>query len=201
VAPEWFTLGAFTLGWLVMITAMMLPTLLPTLRSVGRLASRPGRAMAATALGYTVVWLLIGVAARASDGALHLVVDHTLLATHQWLVTVALLLIGGLLQASRYTRRAADRCRSYRSIVISGWHGTSHLSDAWSIGVVYGVSCATCCITLVGTMMAIGMAHVGWMVVLGALMAVFKSQRFGAFVGWAVAASCLAGATVVAIGH
>src|SRR6516165_9555311 len=67
--PSWAAAGASFLGmWVVMMVAMMLPSLLPMLRryreAVGGAATPGlGRLTAIVGLGYFAVWTLFGVAA------------------------------------------------------------------------------------------------------------------------------------------
>ncbi|MHA7152989.1 copper chaperone, partial [Burkholderia pseudomallei] len=61
-------------AWLLMIVAMMLPTVLPLLRTFERLtAARPerNRLMLLVVLGYLAAWSAFGLLAQAGDAGLH----------------------------------------------------------------------------------------------------------------------------------
>jgi hypothetical protein len=73
-------------GWLLMTTAMMLPTTLPLLRRFERLTSaRPDRhrLVALLIAGYLLVWGAFGIAAHLLDAVLHQIVRQS--ACSQWL--------------------------------------------------------------------------------------------------------------------
>ncbi|MGH8966458.1 MAG: DUF2182 domain-containing protein, partial [Actinomycetes bacterium] len=76
-------IGAFLAVWLVMIGAMMLPTVVPLLRlfvPVTARAPQPGRARAAFLAGYLVVWTGFAGLALLGDAGV-----HALVAAWPWL--------------------------------------------------------------------------------------------------------------------
>ena len=81
---------AFTVGWTLMIVAMMLPSSVPLVVTfaalVGRRA-RPGRLVVLLLLGYLLVWGGFGLAAWAADRGVHAAVDALpWLAAHPQLI-------------------------------------------------------------------------------------------------------------------
>jgi predicted metal-binding membrane protein len=71
-------IAGFLAVWLVMIGAMMLPTVVPLVRlfaAVSARAPHPARAMAALGAGYVAVWVAFAPLALLGDAGVHAVVD------------------------------------------------------------------------------------------------------------------------------
>jgi predicted metal-binding membrane protein len=100
-------------GWLLMIAAMMLPTVLPLLRLFERLVhGRPdrGQLVALLICGYLLAWAGFGVAAHLLDLGLHETARRTeWLTAYGWAIGVAVLAIAGLFQFSRLKYRCLDK--------------------------------------------------------------------------------------------
>ncbi len=178
-APAGYLVAVYAGGWLLMVTAMMLPTLSPLLIGVGRLGVRSRTLQLCTIAGYGLVWLGVGLAMRLGDLVLHQLMDASPLASRPRVVGGGLLLMGAALQCSPVVRHAADRCRSPAATVMRHWRGRNPLLEAFDIGLVYGTDCARCCAGLTGVMFAVGMTHPLWMALLGAAMAILKTRRLG----------------------
>ncbi|AIO65300.1 DUF2182 domain-containing protein [Burkholderia oklahomensis] len=185
-------------AWLLMIVAMMLPTVLPLLRTFERLtAARPdrNRLMLLVVLGYLAVWSVFGLAVDAGDAGLHALARRTpWLAWHGWLVGAIVLTLAGAYQFSSLKYRCLDKCRSPLMFVSEQWRGGSARRDSFLLGVRHGLFCVGCCWMLMCLMFAVGAGSVGWMLALGAVMAVEKNLPRGgrlsaplgvALLGWA----------------
>ena len=185
-------------GFLLMIAAMMLPTVLPLLRHFDRLtAMRSDRAMLIAALvsGYVLVWLGFGLVAHALDLELHHIArTWGWLVTNAWAVGAGLLMVAGLFQFSRLKYHCLDRCRTPLSFIIHHWHGVSPRRDSFALGVHHGVFCVGCCWAIMLLMFVVGTGNVGWMLMLGAAMAIEKNASWGrklsqplgfGLIGWA----------------
>ena len=59
------------------------------------------------------------------------------------------------------------------------WQGQRDRRNAFRLGIHHGVFCVGCCWALMLLMFAVGVAHLGWMLVLGAVMAVEKNVSWG----------------------
>src|SRR5687768_4336514 len=174
---------AFTLGWTLMIVAMMLPSSVPLVVTFAALVARrarPARLVALLLLGYLVVWAGFGFVAWAADRAVHAAVDALpWLAAHPQLILGVTLLVAGLWQFSPLRDRCLDECRSPLGFVMNRWRGISERREALLMGVAHGAFCVGCCWSLMLVMFGIGISSLTAMLVLGGLTAVEKNLPQG----------------------
>jgi predicted metal-binding membrane protein len=170
-------------GWVLMSAAMMLPTALPLLAVFGRLTARRqdgGTLMALVVVGYLLVWAAFGVAAHALDAGLHvLVVATPWLWLNGWIVGAGVLAVAGAFQFSALKYHCLDKCRTPFSFVHQHWRGRSARREAFLLGAHHGVFCVGCCWAIMLLMFVVGTGSVGWMLALGAVMAVEKNATWG----------------------
>jgi predicted metal-binding membrane protein len=170
-------------GWLLMIAAMMLPTVLPLLHRFDRLtAARGDRSLLVALLvaGYLLVWLAFGVVAHALDAVLHsLVWRSAWLVLNGWALGACVLMIAGLFQFSRLKYHCLDKCRTPLGFIVQHWHGVSPWRDAFMLGAHHGLFCVGCCWAIMLLMFVVGTGNVGYMLVLGAVMAIEKNAAWG----------------------
>ena len=163
-------------GWVLMLTAMMLPTTLPLLEIFGRLtALRADRRslLALVIIGYLAVWGIFGLAAHlAIWGVLSVARQWDWLTAHGWLLGAVTLAAAGLYQFSKLKYRCLDQCRTPLSFVIERWRGAQEKWHAFALGASHGAFCVGCCWALMLLMFVVGTANIGWMLALGAVMAV-----------------------------
>lgn len=184
--------GLYIAGWTLMTVAMMLPTTLPLLEIFRRLtAQRPDHKQLVTLVivGYLTAWLGFGVAAHLGDWVLHELVEHIQwLAENAWVIGAGTLLVAGGFQFSRLKYRCLDKCRTPLSFVTEHWRGRHDRRNALMLGIKHGVFCVGCCWALMLLMFGVGIGNVGWMLALGAVMAVEKNMPWGhklsAPLGW-----------------
>jgi len=69
------------------------------------------------------------------------------------------------------------------SFVTCHWHGVDAKKESLRLGWDHGVFCVGCCWALMLLMFAFSAAHLVWMLVLGAIMAVEKNASWGRRVG------------------
>src|SRR5436305_13402444 len=148
--PEqtWPGAAASFLGmWIVMMMAMMLPSLVPMLRryrqAVGRTGeARLGRLTALVGVGYFFVWTVFGMAAFPLSVALARAVP---------IAVGVVVLIAGCLQLTAWKARHLAYCREApgRGRTLPADAGT-----AWRHGLRLGLHCSRCC----GRRMAVRLA-------------------------------------------
>lgn len=176
-------LGAFVAGWVLMSVAMMLPTSLPLVLTFRRLLAGRRDAGALVALlvaGYLAVWTAVGVVAHLGDLGVHQLVDHwPWLHRREGLVTVATLAAAGILQLTPLKHACLTRCRSPLSFVAERWGRGAPRRDALALGVRHGLFCVGCCWPLMLLMFAFACGNLGWMLGLGAVMALEKNVAWG----------------------
>jgi len=170
-------------GWLLMSAAMMLPTALPLLAIFERLTEPRGDRAALRALvvaGYLAVWSSFGLAAHLIDVGLHTLVSRSAwLAANGWMVGAAVLALAGAFQFSALKYHCLDKCRTPFSFVHAHWRDRHPGWESFRLGVDHGLFCVGCCWAIMLIMFVVGAGSVGWMLMLGAVMAVEKNAAWG----------------------
>lgn len=195
-------LAIFTAFWLLMVSAMMLPTTVPMVRmfhTVSAGADRPGRARAAFLAAYLAIWLAFAAVALLGDLVVHAVVERwAWLAAHDELVLAATLALAGGMQFSALKRRCLTVCRDARTMLFA--HYRRGVAAAWALGIRHGMSCLGCCWALMLVMFATGVGSLWWMAGLTAVMVAEKTTRWGPRIVGPVGIVLLYAAATVALG-
>jgi len=201
-----FTLIAlYVIGWTLMTVAMMLPTTPPLLQIFRRLTiRRPDRSQLITLViaGYLTVWMGFGVAAHFADWLLHEFAERSAwLEANAWVIGAGTLLLAGGFQFSRLKYRCLDKCRAPLSFVTEYWRGRHDFRNAFALGVHHGIFCLGCCWALMLLMFAVGIGNIGWMFVLGAIMAIEKNLPWGRSLSMPVGAALLGWGAFLVFNH
>ncbi len=179
VAPTLIYAG----GWLLMTAAMMLPTTLPLVMVFRRLTQgRRDRAwlLALLFLGYFGAWFGFGILAHLLGLLLLALARASLWLTFNgWIVGAGILLAAGLFQFSPLKYRCLEGCRSPLAFVLARWSGVRPGRESLALGVAHGLYCVGCCWLLMLLMFVVGTGSLGWMLALGAVMALEKNSRWG----------------------
>ena len=141
------TFGALFPMWAIMMAAMMLPTLVPTLRSyedlmVSANGSRAG--WSGVLLGYFIIWVGFAAVIAAAQVALIAVgaVDALGSASSVW-IAAALLIVVGLFQFSRAKEICHGVCHAPMMYFVGHWK-----TGFWGglrMGLGLGAFCVGCC--------------------------------------------------------
>ena len=195
----------YVAGWLLMTIAMMLPTTFPLVTVFARLtgARRERTALLAWLVaGYVAVWAAFGVAAYAVHAAVHAWTEgNGWVWAHAWIIGAATLAIAGAFQFSRLKERCLDECRSPMAFAVSRWRGAHPRREAFRLGIDHGAYCVGCCWALMLLMFTVGLGSIGWMVVLGVLMAIEKNVSWGRRIARPLGAILLASGAAIAAVH
>jgi predicted metal-binding membrane protein len=188
-------------GFLLMVAAMMLPTSLPLLRRFALMVGdrADGRALLALLIGgYLLVWTGFGLVAHVLDWAVHDLL-HRMggLARHGWVVGAVVLAVAGAFQFSRLKYRCLSACRTPMSFIAQHWTGRAAGRAALRLGLHHGLFCVGCCWAIMLLMFVVGTGNVGWMLLLGAVMAVEKNSRWGRLLSAPLGVALLAAAALV----
>jgi predicted metal-binding membrane protein len=173
----------FVLGWTLMVFAMMLPTSLPLIALFQTMTrGRPDHKLLVVLLiiGYIGVWAWFGLVVHLGDLALHELTEQTWwLSVNSWVLGSGILLVAGVYQFTPLKYHCLDKCRSPLSFIMGHWTGKNERTQALRLGLHHGIFCIGCCWSLMLLMFAVGTGNIGWMLVLGALMAVEKNLPWG----------------------
>jgi predicted metal-binding membrane protein len=139
--------------WLVMMVAMMLPSLAPMLwryhETVGRLGhSRAGRLTACVGIGYFAVWAALGAAVFPPGAAFAaLAMQWPAFARSVPVAIGAGVVIAGMLQFSAWKTRHLACCRDTSPCVVDEGRAlaAANLAHAWRYGMRHGQHCVCCC--------------------------------------------------------
>lgn len=173
--------GFFLVTWIVMMAAMMLPSIVPFTIGMGRLMRAEGIGATGTALltlGYFVVWSAAGVIAYLVWSAFEDLSAGS--STDAARAGAAVLLVAAVYQLTPLKRVCLRHCRSPGLLILQ--HGPRAVSSrfgAVSAGVAHGVYCLGCCWALMGVLLALGVMSLVWMGVVAAVIAVEKVSRYG----------------------
>jgi predicted metal-binding membrane protein len=188
------SLGFYLTVWVVMMAAMMFPSVAPTVLMYDRLreghrARGRGAAPDATALfvaGYLLVWTLAGLVAY---GLFELVraIDPPFLAWDDAgrYVTAGVIVAAALYQVTPLKEVCLVKCRSPMMFLAERWrHGRA---GALELGARHGAWCLGCCWALMAGLFAVGVMSLGWMALIAAFIAAEKLIPWPAAARFAVA--------------
>ena len=174
-AGPWTTLGAlgwFTGVWVVMMAAMMFPSLAPTAALYARMA-RDRIAPLLFCGGYLVAWAAAGAAAfaiaRAGDAILGDVLAWD--RAGRW-VAGATLIAAALYELSPLKDVCLSKCRSPLGFLVGAWRDGR--AGALRMGARHGAWCVGCCWALMASLFALGIMSITWMAVIAGLIALEK---------------------------
>ena len=166
-------------GWVVMVVAMMLPPALPMLDVLRALTARrraPGLLVAVGAAAFVAVWTVVGALLIGAAGAVRTgVAVVPWLAAHPAVVAGVVVGAAGAYQFGPWKDRCLTACRSPRGFAARHWHGENPVLDVATLAGAYALSCAGCCVALMGVAVVVdgaaGTVALPAMVVLAAVMA------------------------------
>ncbi len=157
--------------WLVMMVAMMLPSLVPMLgryrQAVGRTGeTRLGRLTALVGIGYFLIWTVFGMAVFPLGAALAAIeMQQPALARAVPAAVGVVMLIAGAFQFTAWKARHLACCRE------APGHGRTLPADAGTAlrhGLRLGLDCSRCCAGLMAILLVIGVMDLRAMAVVTA---------------------------------
>jgi predicted metal-binding membrane protein len=169
----WTDLGAFGwfVGvWVVMMGAMMFPSVAPTVALYARLAvERRPVAPSLFAAGYLLVWSIAGVAAFVGAEVVSGPFDWD--RAGRW-AAGAVLLAAAAYELTPLKDVCLRRCRSPLGFLLGSWR--SGPGGALEMGAKHGAWCLGCCWALMLSLFALGVMSVAWMAFVAGLIAFEK---------------------------
>lgn len=175
------TLGFYVTAWVVMMAAMMFPSIWPMVLMYQRVqrakAERVREAeWGATAIfvaGYLVTWTTAGLVFYVVLEAGHaLSIDALSWDRGGPYVAGAVLVAAAGYQLTPLKDVCLSKCRNPLGFVLGGWQPGR--LGALRIGIEHGAWCVGCCWMLMAALFALGVMSVGWMIFIAGLIAAEK---------------------------
>jgi len=195
-------LGRFLGVWVVMMAAMMLPSVSPTVALYARMTRRRGlsRSLLFTS-GYLLAW---GAAGLAAYGLFRLGASlfGGELAWHaggRWCAG-AVLTVAALYELTPLKDVCLEKCRGPLGVLLGTWREGRR--GALEMGARHAAWCVGCCWALMAALLALGAMSVAWMALVAALITLEKTIPWRRAATWGTAAALLLLAVgVVAVPH
>jgi predicted metal-binding membrane protein len=199
-------LGFFVTTWVVMLAAMMFPSVAPMViayarihrhrRTMGRYA--PPGCTAVFVAGYLIMWTFFGGVAYALYAAVTSLFPDFLSSDRGGRYLAAgVIFAAALYQLTKAKDICLTKCRTPMDFILhrmrSGYRG------ALRMGLEHGAWCVGCCWALMVSLFALGVMSVGWMAVVGSFIAVEKMFPWKRFANRSVAAALAAIALGIAL--
>ncbi len=174
--------------WVVMMVAMMQPTLVPMLwryrQAIGRAGEvRLGRLTLVVGLGYFCVWTLFGMAAFLAGAVLAATErQQPALMRADPIAVGVVVLIAGAFQFTAWKARRLACCRAAPDMM------PADAITAWRHGLRLGRHCCDCCAPLMAVLLVIGVMDLRAMAVVTAAISVERLAPAGERVAHAIGA-------------
>jgi len=193
------TAGLFLVTWLVMMVAMMFPSVAPMTLAFASFTRSRGEGYVPTAvfvLGYLIVWTAVGLVPLAVLQA----VDKIWMTPPSWLprAGAAVIIVAGIYQFTPLKDACLRACRSPLGFIMTHNFGGGPAA-AVRAGMSHGLYCLGCCWALMAVLAVLGLMNIAWMAVIAAVFFVEKNVRRGELLPRVVGAVCIgAGLAILA---
>ena len=198
--------GFFVATWVVMLAAMMFPSVAPMVvaydriqqhrRKTGRYA--PAGATAVFVAGYLLAWTVFGLVAYSLYMSVASLAPG-LFGSDQGgrYVAAGVILLAAVYQLTPAKNVSLMKCRTPMDFILHrmrpGYRG------ALVMGVEHGAWCVACCWALMTALFALGVMSIGWMALIGAFIAGEKMLPWKRLANLSVAVALAVIALVVAL--
>lgn len=189
--PEWTPAyaGLIFFMWLVMMTAMMLPSAAPTILLVGALArhrsANPGAVPVTAALfasGYLLVWCGFSLAATLLQWGLNKAgLLSEALALGNAILASTVSIAAGVYQWTPLKDSCLKHCRSPAEFLVRHWHKGA--LGAVQTGIRHGLFCLGCCWILMALLFVGGLMNLAWVALIALFVLFEKTMPWGGRMG------------------
>jgi predicted metal-binding membrane protein len=169
------TAGWFLAVWVVMMAAMMFPSVAPTVALYSRMTGRRSLASPLVfASGYLVTWAGAGALAFALAAAGGAVAGDVLAwdRAGRW-VAGATLIVAAVYELTPLKDVCLGKCRSPLGFLLGSWRAGRW--GALQMGAKNGAWCVGCCWALMAALFALGVMSIVWMAFVAGLIAIEKT--------------------------
>jgi predicted metal-binding membrane protein len=174
-------LGFWVTAWVVMMAAMMFPSIAPMVVMYARIEEgkrQNGQPVesGATALfigGYLLTWAAAGLVGYAIiEGGRALDIGFLAWDSAGPYLAGGVIVAAGIYQLTPLKDACLRRCRSPMMFLLTAWRPGR--IGALQMGTEHGAWCVGCCWGLMAALFALGVMSIGWMVLIAALIATEK---------------------------
>ncbi len=168
------TLGWFVGVWIVMMAAMMFPSVAPTVALYSRMTrSRDPVAPLVFTGGYLLTWTAVGVGAFGLSELGGRLFGDTLAwdSGGKWFAG-GILVLAAAYELTPLKEVCLGKCRSPLGYLLGSWR--DGLAGALRMGAGHGAWCVGCCWALMAALFALGVMSIAWMAFVAALIALEK---------------------------
>jgi predicted metal-binding membrane protein len=168
------TFGWFLTVWVVMMAAMMFPSVAPTAALYSRMTrQRSPLSPLMFASGYLFTWAGAGVLAFAIGVAITSISGDFLAwdGAGRW-VAGGTLVVAAVYELTPMKDVCLAKCRSPLGFLLGSWR--DGWSGAFQMGAKNGAWCVGCCWALMASLFALGVMSIVWMAVVASLIATEK---------------------------
>jgi predicted metal-binding membrane protein len=188
------TFGWFLGVWILMMAAMMFPSVSPTVALYAQMTHQRGlnRPLLFTS-GYLLVWGAVGALAYGLFGLGRTLFGASLGwdAGGRWLVG-GILALAAIYELTPLKDVCLAKCRSPLGFLLGSWRDGPR--GALEMGARHAAWCVGCCWALMAALFALGVMSLGWMAFVAALIAIEKLAP------WKSAANRAIAVTLVVLG-
>jgi predicted metal-binding membrane protein len=185
------TLGWFIGIWLVMMAAMMFPSVAPTVALYSSMTKKrsPVAPLVFTS-GYLLTWTAAGLLAFGLSAVGGRIFGDVLAwdRAGRW-VAGGILAVAAAYELTPFKEVCLRHCRSPLGFLLGSWR--DGIPGALSMGAKHGAWCVGCCWALMASLFALGVMSIAWMAFVAALIAAEKTLPWGRAVTYGTAAVLL----------
>lgn len=184
--------GLFLAIWVVMIVAMMFPSVAPMVLAHARIVRSRGEGALPTisfVAGYLVVWTAAGLGPLA---VIQLLGSSVTSPLSGWLprLSGAVILLAGAYQLTPLKNACLRACRSPLGFLMTHDFGGGAPAAARA-GMSHGLFCLGCCWALMAVLAVLGLMNLAWMAAFAVVFFLEKNWRQGVMLARVVAVACL----------
>jgi predicted metal-binding membrane protein len=177
-AGPWTSLGSvgWFLGvWIVMMAAMMFPSIAPTVALYARvMKERSTLRPWLFAGGYLLTWTAAGLVAYAVGVTATMILGNTLAWGNAGReLAGATLIVAAIYEVTPFKDVCLGKCRSPLGVLLGSWREGGF--GAVRMGAKNGAWCVGCCWALMASLFALGITSVSWMAFVAGIIAVEKT--------------------------
>lgn len=176
--PMSMGLAGFLIGWTLMMTAMMLPSIAPLV-----MLYRGSRVT--LTIGYLLVWGVLGLIPYAA---------MTWTMTIEKRRAAIVLALAGVYELTPLKTACLRHCQNPATFLMQHYK-----SGAWRLGVEHALWCTGCCIGLMAVLVFAAAMHLFWAAVIAAVVVLQKTLPLGLVSARVMAVALIVAAVVVAL--